>query len=66
MSLKQSQSKEKWILRIYEGEGKESKMEIESQENLVIKESLDCLENPIELSQWIHPWQIATYNISSN
>ncbi len=63
MSLKQSQEGSEWIIRLYEGEGKAAKLELESKANIRLSHSLDCLERPIEGSTEVKPWQIVNFSL---
>jgi len=63
MALKQSQTGQEWIFRLYEGQGEATNLELESEEKIEISHSLDCLERPIPGSSSVKPWQIVTFSL---
>ncbi|MFS8119484.1 MAG: alpha-mannosidase, partial [Microcoleus sp.] len=74
MAFKQSEDDANvWILRCYESEGKQAVLELESDLELEIVESVDLLERPANLSQKlsqgrfkIESWKIASFAVLIN
>ncbi|MEZ2252062.1 alpha-mannosidase [Microcoleus sp.] len=72
MAFKQSEDHANlWILRCYESQGKEARLELESDLSLAISQSVDLLEQPTTLPEksedgkgfQISPWKIASFSI---
>ncbi|MEZ2225473.1 MAG: alpha-mannosidase [Microcoleus sp.] len=72
MAFKQSEDNANlWILRCYESQGKEARLELESDLSLAISQSVDLLEKPANLPEksedgkgfQISPWKIASFSI---
>ncbi|MEK0192175.1 alpha-mannosidase, partial [Microcoleus anatoxicus] len=72
MAFKQSEDNANlWILRCYESQGKEARLELESDLSLAISQSVDLLEQPANLPEksedgkgfQISPWKIASFSI---
>ncbi|MEZ2277170.1 MAG: alpha-mannosidase [Microcoleus sp.] len=72
MAFKQSEDHANlWILRCYESQGKEARLELESDLSLAIIQSVDLLEKPANLPEksedgkgfQISPWKIASFSI---
>ncbi|XZN99952.1 MAG: glycoside hydrolase family 38 C-terminal domain-containing protein [Microcoleus sp.] len=72
MAFKQSEDNANlWILRCYESQGKEARLELESDLSLAISQSVDLLEQPTTLPEKsedgkgfpISPWKIASFSI---
>ncbi|WP_373536373.1 alpha-mannosidase [Microcoleus sp.] len=71
MAFKQSEDDANvWILRCCESEGKEAVLELESDFELEIVESVDLLERPANLSEKLsqgrfklEPWKIASFSV---
>ncbi len=75
MAFKQSEDDANvWILRCYESEGKQAVLELESDLELEILESVDLLERPANLSEKlsqgrgfkIESWKIASFAVLMN
>ncbi|MEG4997431.1 alpha-mannosidase [Microcoleus sp. B4-D4] len=75
MAFKQSEyDANVWILRCGESEGKEAVLELDSDLQLEIVESVDLLERPANLSEKlsqgrgfkIEPWKIASFTVVTN
>ncbi|WP_377477936.1 MAG: glycoside hydrolase family 38 C-terminal domain-containing protein [Microcoleus anatoxicus] len=73
MAFKQSEDHANlWILRCYESQGKEARLELESDLSLAISQSVDLLEQPTTLPEksedgkgfQISPWKIASFSIA--
>ncbi len=66
MAFKQAEANpEEWILRCYECYGETAVLDLQSDRNLVIHQSVDLLERPIptsvEAARKIEPWKIASF-----
>ncbi|MGB3535465.1 MAG: alpha-mannosidase [Microcoleaceae cyanobacterium] len=67
MALKQSEQDPKaWIFRCYECHGEAETLVLQNQLNLTIVDSVNLLEQPIESSIQIQPWQIASFKMKLN
>ncbi len=73
MAFKQSEDNANlWILRCYESQGKEARLELESDLSLAISQSVNLLEQPTTLPEksedgkgfQISPWKIASFSIA--
>jgi alpha-mannosidase len=67
MALKQSEANPKaWIFRCYECHGEAETLNLNNQLNLAIAQPVNLLEQPIESSPQIQPWQIASFMTMQN
>ncbi|WP_341731550.1 glycoside hydrolase family 38 C-terminal domain-containing protein [Microcoleus sp. EPA2] len=73
MAFKQSEDHANlWILRCYESQGKEARLELESDLSLAISQSVNLLEQPTTLPEksedgkgfQISPWKISSFSIA--
>ena len=62
MALKQSEANPKaWVFRCYECHGEAETLNLNNPLNLESPQSVNILEQPIESSTQIQPWQIASF-----
>ena len=66
-ALKQSEADPKaWIIRCYECHGEAEKLNFKNQLNLEFPQPVNLLEEPIQSSPQIQPWQIASFITMQN
>jgi alpha-mannosidase len=66
MAFKQSETKSKqWILRCYECQGEETRLELQNNLGLTIDYSVNILEQPQETTAFISAWKIVSFALTS-
>jgi alpha-mannosidase len=66
-TLKRSETDpEAWILRFYEGLGQESAVQLRSELDLELGQSVDLLERPTAGGLGIKPWQIRSFSLRAH
>ena len=65
MAFKKAEDSAEWILRCYECNGEDAKLELKSDLGLQISGPVDILERTVENAEFltIQPWKIAGFNV---